>query len=172
VLSLSGNALQEFLRAVLARGMPLRFKARGFSMSPFIQDGDVLTVVPHPARRPRSGEVVAFYHPKTGKLVVHRVLARRAGGYLLRGDNTPEADGLIPAAHVLGRVARVERRGRRVRLGQGTVGRLIAMLARHELLEPLLYRASQMLRPFSFLRPKVVNPPFSKGGKGDLRKAF
>lgn len=145
---MSGAALQEFLRAVLARGVPLRFKARGFSMSPFIQDGDVLTVAPHPGRRPRSGEVVAFCHPQTGKLLVHRVLARRGGGYLLRGDNTPEADGLIPAVHVLGRVARVERRGRRVRLGQGPERRLIALLARRELLQPVLQRALRVLRPF------------------------
>jgi len=147
VLSLSGPALLEFLRAVLAKGASFRFKARGFSMLPFIQDGDVLTVSPRPARRPQPGEVVAYCHPETGKLVVHRVSARRAGGYLLRGDNAPEADGLVPPANVLGRVDWVERRSRRMRFGQGQERRVIALLARHNLLHPLIFRASQMLRP-------------------------
>lgn len=147
VLSLSGPALLEFLRAVLAKGASFRFKARGFSMLPFIQDGDVLTVAPRPARKPRPGGVVAFCHPETGKLVVHRVLARRTRGYLLRGDNTPEADGLVPSANVLGCVDRVERRGRRVRFGQGPERRLIALLARYELLQPLICRALWVLRP-------------------------
>ena len=144
---MADDALQEFLRAVLARGAPLRFQALGGSMHPFIQDGDVLTVAPPHQRKPRPGEVVAFCHPETGKLVVHRVLARRPWGYLLRGDNTPEADGLILPAHVLGWVTRVERRGRRVRLGQGPERHLLALLARHELLQPMLQQALRLLRP-------------------------
>ena len=147
VLSLSGLALQEFLRAVLAKGASFRFKARGLSMLPFIQDGDVLTVAPSPARRPRPGDVAAFCHPETRKLVVHRVLARRNGGYLLRGDNAPESDGLISFQDVLGRVTRVERDGREVRLALGLERRLIAFLSRHNLLQPLIFRASRMLRP-------------------------
>jgi hypothetical protein len=116
-------------------------------MVPFIQDGDVLTVSPHPPRKSRLGEVVAFCHPETGKLMVHRVLARRPGGYLLQGDNTLEADGLIPFAHILGRLTRVERRGRRVRLGQGPERWLIAWLARAKLLQPLIDRTLRVLRP-------------------------
>ena len=147
VLSLSGPALQEFLRAVLARGSSFRFKARGFSMHPFIRDGDVVTVSPGGDGKPRLGEVAAFCHPETLNLIVHRVLARRPGGYLLRGDNAPEEDGLIPPAFVLGRVTRVERRGRRLRLGQGPERRVLALLARYDLLQPVLQRALWLLRP-------------------------
>lgn len=147
VRALSGSALQEFLRAVLARGAPFRFKARGFSMHPFIQDGDVVTISPLGGRQPRMGDVVAFVHPHTRKLVVHRILARRDGGYLLRGDNTPESEGLIPSEHLQGRVARVERNGRRVRVGQGMARLLIAFLSRHDLLQPLIFQAWRALRP-------------------------
>jgi signal peptidase I len=144
---LSGPALQEFLRAVLARGVPLRFKARGFSMSPFIHDGDVLTVAPQAEPRLRSGEVVAFCHQKTGKLVVHRVLARMTEGLLLRGDNTSESDGLIPSENVLGLVTKVERNGYQVRLGRGMERFFIAFLSRHDLLQPLIAMARQVMRP-------------------------
>jgi hypothetical protein len=147
VLSLSGLALQEFLRAVLARGSTFRFKARGFSMHPFIQDGDVVTVSPLGGRYPRLGEVMAACHSETLKLMVHRVLSRREGGVLLRGDNSPAADGYIPAGKVLGRVTRVERNGQRVRLGLGLERSFVAFLSRHDMLQPLIFRARQVLRP-------------------------
>lgn len=140
-------ALKEFLHAVLARGKPFRFKTRGFSMLPFILDGDVITVSPLDGRPPRVGEVVACCPPATRKLVVHRVSARMSGRYLLRGDNAPESDGVLSAEEVLGLVTRVERDGRAVWLGLGLERLLISFLSRHNLLQPLIYRASQVLRP-------------------------
>jgi hypothetical protein len=148
VLSLSGPALLEFLRAVLARGKPFRFQARGFSMHPFIHDGDLLTLYPPNGCSPRLGEVVACCNPQTGKLVVHRVVARRAGGVLLQGDNTLAPDGYIPCANVLGRVTRVARQGCQVRLGLGPERGVIALLARHGLLQPVLNRVHRLLSPF------------------------
>jgi hypothetical protein len=147
VLSFSGPALAELLRAVLARGKPFRFQARGFSMHPFIHDGDLLTLSTPNGGSPRLGEVVACCHPQTGKLVVHRVVARGAGGVLVQGDNTLDPDGYIPRANVLGRVTGVARQGRRVRLGLGPERGVIALLARHGLLQPLLNRVYRLLSP-------------------------
>ena len=59
-LPLSGQALLELMRAVLARGVPFRFCARGWSMAPFIRDGDVITVSRFRHDLPDIGEVVAF----------------------------------------------------------------------------------------------------------------
>jgi signal peptidase I len=153
VVSIPGPALQEFLRAILKRGVSFRFQARGSSMQPFIRDGDVVTVSPGPVGEMRLGDVVAFCHPNTGRLVVHRLVGRRPGGYLLRGDNALEEDGLIPPEKVLGLVTQVERRGRKVRLGQGPERRLLAWLARRDLLKPIIFRAWQVLHPFARRSP-------------------
>ena len=147
VLSLSGPGLQEFLRELLAKGASCRFTARGFSMHPFIQDGDVITVSPLSRPAPGAGDVVAFCHPETRKLLIHRVLSRPHGGYLMRGDSAPGADGIIALEYVLGAVGRVERQGRQVRLGLGPERRFIAWLSRHNLLQPLIRRTWQVLRP-------------------------
>jgi hypothetical protein len=136
--------LQEFLKAVLAKGVSFRFRARGFSMHPFIQDGDVLTVSPCHGKSPRPGDVVAFRHPINQKLVVHRLIARLQSGCLMRGDGSPEADGLTPWENVIGSVSRVERGERPVRLGLGPERRLIAWLSRRELLQPLIHLVSQV----------------------------
>jgi len=128
VLALSGPGLLGLLQAVLGRGVPFRFRARGFSMYPFIRDGDVISVASPDRRTPGVGQVVAFIHPDTGKLVVHRVLRRRSAAWLLRGDNVRESDGLVPLDRIVGRVISVERGGRPVRFGLGPERIPIALL--------------------------------------------
>ncbi|MEA3438827.1 MAG: hypothetical protein U9R58_00935 [Chloroflexota bacterium] len=45
-LALSGEALRELMREVLSKGVPVRFRARGWSMEPFIRNGDLICVSP------------------------------------------------------------------------------------------------------------------------------
>ena len=149
-LPLSGQALLELMRAVLARGRPFRFCARGWSMAPFIRDGDVITVAPLQQALPRVGEVVAFVRPEEGNLVVHRVVARKAAAVLIQGDNGLEyEDGLIPQENLLGRVTQIERDGHLVRLGLGLERYVIAWLSRTRLLVPVQVRLASWLKRFS-----------------------
>ncbi|OGP91738.1 MAG: signal peptidase I [Deltaproteobacteria bacterium RBG_16_54_18] len=125
------------MRGVFDKGSSFRFKGKGYSMSPFIKDGDVLTIAPLQGSSPRFGDVMVFTHPTTGKLVIHRLIGKREGSYLTKGDNAPEADGLISKAAILGQVVRVERNGRYVSLGLGPDRFFIAFVTRNGLL-PLL----------------------------------
>jgi hypothetical protein len=130
-ISLSGKALIELMQAVHAKGMPFRFSAGGHSMAPFIRDGDVVCVSPLASRAPGLGDVVAFIHPETKLLCMHRVLSVSGDSFLIQGDNMPEKpDGMIPREAIVGRVTRVERAGRRVRLGLGPERLLLALLSR------------------------------------------
>jgi signal peptidase I len=132
---LSMTALIELLNAVTEKGKSFRFKASGISMIPFINDRDVITISPVPSGRPVIGDVVAFLLPGADRLAVHRIIEKRDGGYIIKGDNVPEPDGLIPADNVLGLVTAVERNGHRALLGLGKERRLIAALARNDLLK-------------------------------------
>jgi hypothetical protein len=145
--TLSGPVLTELLRAVLDRGEPFWFEAPGFSMSPFIQNGDTITVTPLAGGSPGRGEVVAFLRPDSDKLVVHRVVGQRGDMFLVRGDNGGEECDLVPVASILGHVTRVERHGQPVRLGLGPERRLIAALSRLGLLQPVLRLLWPLLRP-------------------------
>jgi signal peptidase I len=111
LLGLPGAQLGEILDAVLARGAPVRFQARGFSMYPSIRDLDVVTVSPLPRRGLHAGDVIAFRQPTGGSLVLHRILRAGQQGFLVRGDNLPAPDGLVPAADVIGLVTLAERDG-------------------------------------------------------------
>ena len=148
-LSLSGAELAGLMEAVLARGVSFRFQAKGSSMSPLIRDGDILTVAPLGERRARLGQVLAVVQPSSGKLLVHRVVARRHDTVLIQGDAVSQPDGWVPAASVLGWVSRVERQDRRIRLGLGWERLIIVLFDRYGLWPYIhaLVRGVRRLRP-------------------------
>jgi signal peptidase I len=144
--SLPNAIVQELLQTILSRGCDCRFRAGGVSMAPFIRDGDVLTVSPLRERTVRRGDVVAFLHPTTRRLVVHRVVARLGTRCVVRGDNAPEEDGALQSGDILGRVTRVQRGSRFVALGLGPERCLIALANRRGWLPRLIFPAWRLLR--------------------------
>jgi signal peptidase I len=111
-ISLSAPIIMELIEAVHEKGASFRFQARGFSMTPAIRDGDVITVSPLNDLMPRRGDVVAFRHPERPQMLVHRVLHAQDKKYFIKGDNCPDADGWVPAENILGLITRVERQGK------------------------------------------------------------
>ena len=136
-LRLSNPGQLELLRGMEERGVPLRTTVRGFSMSPFIRDLDVLTISPLHDQQPRIGDVVAFSHPENGRLAIHRIIKRTGSGWLIKGDNCEEADGVVAVDNIIGRVIRIERNKKKIKLGLGASGRLIAFLNRGRGLDSL-----------------------------------
>jgi signal peptidase I len=134
------------LEAVLEKRYSLRFRARGFSMSPFIRDGDVLTLSPLAHGKLRLGDIVAFPNVTTNGLIVHRVVAIKDGCAVTRGDNADWPDGRVSLCDVLARVTRVERDGRNVRRGLGAGRLFIASLSRKGWLKPLLVPVGKAIR--------------------------
>jgi ribosomal protein S18 acetylase RimI-like enzyme len=129
-LCLSNLGQLELLLAMVERGVPLRTTARGFSMQPFICDKDVLTISPVKDMQLSLGDVVAFTQPNNGRLAIHRIIGQTGDGWLIRGDNCPEPDGMVTTEKIIGRVSRVERQGREAHLGIGKIRTLIAILNR------------------------------------------
>ncbi len=105
----SGPALIQLIQAVHEKGAAFRFRARGFSMSPSVRDGDRIIIEPMAGAAPDIGDITAFTQPETGKLTVHRVIGKKGNSYLLKGDNVQEDDGYVPEKNILGRVKVIER---------------------------------------------------------------
>jgi hypothetical protein len=145
-LHLSNQGQLELLRGMRERGASLRTPVHGWSMTPFIRDGDVVTVAPIGAAEPRLGEVLAVELAQGPRLVIHRVVRREVGGWLMRGDNATAPDGVVLREQVLGRVVRVRRKGREVRLGLGPERALIATLSRSGALLGLVRVARRLRR--------------------------
>jgi hypothetical protein len=121
----------------LAEGISVRFRAGGRSMTPTIEDGEVLIVAPIAAPDVQVADVV-FCRTRS-RSMAHRVLsvrrdAARAPRLTLCGDAALEIDGPVTAEQVHGRVVAIERAGRRIDLEvtAGFFGRL-ALVAAFEL---------------------------------------
>lgn len=136
--------LTELARIIVDRRASFRFKAKGFSMSPFIRDSDVLTVSPLSGSRFGLGRLVAFIHPQREKLAIHRIVGKCGKNYLIKGDRLNHADGLVPTENIFGYVSRVERNGRGIFLGLGIERVLIAFLSRKKLL-PLFIKVGKIM---------------------------
>lgn len=92
----------------------------GNSMHPTLKEPDYLEIRSYDGAKPRRGDVVYFRSPRTGIMVVHRVMAVRPEGLLTKGDNNPHRDpDIVSANNLTGRVvaARSSERERRVRGG-------------------------------------------------------
>jgi signal peptidase I len=129
-LSLSNLGQKELLLAMMEKDAALRTVARGFSMHPFIHDKDILTLSPIRDKIPAIGDVVAFTQPLTGRLAIHRIISKTEKGWIIKGDNCLEPDGIVPEDKIIGRVSRIERGEKDVKLGVGKISVLIAILNR------------------------------------------
>lgn len=117
----------ELIAACLRAGRPVRFRATGSSMHPTIRSGEALWVVPVDPDRVRVGDVV-LHAAFESRLVAHRVVDISSppplGGpsppavFLTKGDGCPRPDAPVMGAELLGKVAAVERSGRRVDPGR------------------------------------------------------
>lgn len=129
-LSFSSKSISGMLQAVLSKGANFRFRVTGFSMSPFIRDGDVVTVSALLNSVIPLGSSVAFIHPKMQRLAIHRVVDKQNNFYLIKGDNSLRTDGLVRRENILGYVSKIEREGKSVFLGLDLERFLIALLSR------------------------------------------
>ncbi len=102
---------EEFLslaEEILARGVPFCFRAQGKSMSPFIKDGDRITLLPD--KKAEVGDVVLLKTDE-GRLYLHRIVKRVESGVVTRGDASFDEDGFTPCRNILGKVVEVSGEG-------------------------------------------------------------
>jgi len=100
--------VDELAADLLRRGTPLRIKARGGSMTPFVRDGDVALVTPA-AGHVGIGDVICYETP-AGKLLLHRLIARDGDRLVAKGDALAFAE-ILDRTRLLGKVVAVERHG-------------------------------------------------------------
>lgn len=111
--------LAALAEIILKNGKVFRFQAQGGSMQPFIRDGDFLEVWPWDKHHTQVGDIL-FYKRPGGGVIAHRVVrCRMRQGqetFVMQGDAFLTSDGMIKAEHVLGRLAVIERQGKRIDL--------------------------------------------------------
>lgn len=89
------------VRELIAEGNGFRFCARGRSMWPTIQDGDILHVEPI-RKAPRPGDIVLFF--REGEFKAHRIIGGADNKFVTRGDAGMEIDGVVRREEMIGKV--------------------------------------------------------------------
>ena len=125
-----GAEMASLLEELGSLGVSTRFVAHGGSMSPWIRDGDVVTVTPLDSAPARVGDVVAYRRKRSDRLIVHRLVRRSNGAWIPQGDRLPAPDGPVADTEILGVVSRVERKGRPTYVPRGHLALLLARLSR------------------------------------------
>jgi len=149
-INLSGGHLAGLMQAVLEKNACFRFKARGHSMAPFIRDGDVITLAPAGGRRVGVGDVVAVVNGTAGSVIVHRIVGKKGGAFVVKGDNCRKPDGVFTAEQILGVARVVERNGRTAWFASGPEKRLVAVLSRTGILNRILLPGLREVRSAKF----------------------
>ena len=114
-LRLDNKQFASIVKALFKYGYSLRFRARGLSMRPFINDGDILEVETIGTNPIRRGEVL-LCQLGDGKILAHRLLrinSHNDGQILLylKGDSQLSPGDLVSEDQIMGRVVMLERGG-------------------------------------------------------------
>jgi hypothetical protein len=129
-LSLPEALTIELMRAVFNKGACFRFQVKGFSMTPFIMDNDIVTLSPAFLPVAGLGMPVAYLCPVHKSLVLHRIVAKKGNAYLAKGDNCFQADYLMHKEDILGYVTAIERKDKKIFFSLGPERVIIAFLSR------------------------------------------
>jgi signal peptidase I len=110
----------EHARQLLSKSVAVQIRMSGSSMSPTIEDGDVVTVEPITAKPVAAGDII-LYNSLRDTAVIHRVVrVERKGSspraVITRGDAASQNDIAVPVHRVLGKVELIDRAGEQITL--------------------------------------------------------
>jgi signal peptidase I len=131
---LSHNLRKE----AISKGHSLQTVVSGYSMFPFLRNGDLLTVEPVPMETIKQGDVVVFEVKE--KWIAHRVIEIKKwrGSIILtlKGDTNVEPDPPVTIHNYIGKIVALQRMNKNVSLT--TSFRLIQR--KMVLFQPRIYR--------------------------------
>ena len=133
---------QDFLDIageILNREQQFSFRALGTSMSPFIKNGDAVTI--QRDQNPGVGDVVLLKTDE-GRLYLHRVVKKVESGIVTRGDASFDEDGFTPCRNILGKVVKVSGEGYNFHLRRPIKG----LISKRIIFSEALYRYPSIMR--------------------------
>src|SRR3974390_1097448 len=153
----------EVTRELLAKGVCVRFQARGASMSPAIRDGDMVQVTPVIVSKLRKDDIVLT--KATNGLRLHRlvVVDHAQDVFITRGDCGQQDDPAVSGEEIVGlAVAKEVRVGRSIFQAkfQGVGGNLLRAAARGQAI--LKKRARTFLGALSLSLLLLAAAPYSR----------
>jgi len=143
---MSGESIADLIGQLHKKNVPALIRARGSSMAPFIQDGDLMKILPE-KKPPGLGDIVAFLKPESKEFIVHRIVGKSGIHFIAKGDNVFRTSDLISRSDIIGAVIETKRRyGKTQRMGFGPEKKIIGILSRLKILNIILFFWKNLLR--------------------------
>ena len=87
------------------------FNITGTSMLPFLKQGRDSVFIEKPKRAIKKRDII-FYRRLDGNFILHRVIGKKNGRYICRGDNQTENEHGIEPSQIIGTVIEYNRKGK------------------------------------------------------------
>ena len=127
-MDIDNDRLFDEAAALLAKGVDVTVEVKGRSMRPFLVEGrDRVTLRRCAAVGIRRGDVVLARESVGRRVVLHRVVGRAGGNFVLQGDGNRVQTETASAADVVGVAVAFRRKGRTY-AADGAVWRLYSLL--------------------------------------------
>jgi len=113
-IMLSKQQKNTLIKDLLKSGVMLRIQVTGFSMEPFLSNGDVVKIQKVRPDRLLPGDLVFFVNQQ-GSLILHRLIKKKkaANGTIrlqTKGDALVCCDELFKPDHLIGKVCMIEKK--------------------------------------------------------------
>lgn len=95
------------------KGGVIRFQARGKSMEPYINDGEIVWLRPVEPFSITSGDIVLYY-VDSEEIGLHRFLKRVNGQAIIREEAPPFKKEKVDMGNIVARLIAIERKGRKI----------------------------------------------------------
>ncbi len=131
----------------------MRFRPLGGSMAPCLRAGDIVHICP--GKNCQIGDIILWQ--QGDGLFLHRVLAKKNGCVITKGDSLSHQDGQVRKEQILGRAVTRERHGRISRLdhsGRRLLGLAWCLLSLIPGLTVLLRKSKRTLKYMVFVSSK------------------
>jgi len=133
--SINKISLKKMLALFTDNSHPIRFRAHGSSMYPFIKNGSLITITPYICPiKPQKGDIVLIFNALKNQLFAHRIVHISNKGFFVKGDNNSSPDGLFKKKQVLGYVTEIEDPVRNIILKIPLLNKMVALFSRISLL--------------------------------------
>jgi len=86
-------------------GKTIKVKTKGKSMEPLIPEKSIVEVKIVPIEKLKRGDIAMYFRKE--KFFIHRVLNKKKGKVLIKGDNNPNFDPIVKEELVLGKAVKI-----------------------------------------------------------------
>lgn len=110
--TISNEEFFKHITSLLDAGEAVRLRVKGYSMTPvIINERDDVLLLPAKGEELHKNDIVLFKEPKTGVYILHRIVGKQNGIYIIRGDGNLFGRESCRIGDIAGVVVKIYRNG-------------------------------------------------------------